>query len=133
MVDTQPEKFQLPIEVAAEFRVATVDSAVINQYFDGLGRTLKVIFTRLDTAVISVSMLADVKIGSVAQKGPSEFEMQIRKVQEFAALMRPDHAFQLAKALLLSLSRLDEQQKRRYNLPDIKPLIQEQTEEEGEA
>ena len=133
MVDTQPDKFELPMEVASEFRVATVDSAVIHQYFDGLGTTLKLIFTRMDAALISESMLADAEAGSVVQKGPSEFKMEFRKVQEFAALMRPDHAFQLAKALLLNLSRLDEQQKRRYSLPDIKPLTQGQTEEEGEA
>lgn len=133
MENTNSEKFQLPIKVAKDFRTATVDSAVINQYFDGLGTTVKLIFTRMDTALVSESMEADVGPGSVTQRGPSDFQMEVHKVQEFAALMRPDHAYQLAKALLLNLSRLDDGQKQRYNLPEIQPLIENRIQGEGKT
>lgn len=101
-----------------DYKVATVDAAVINSQFDGTSTTIKITFTRLDAHIISEKV---VQAGdSLTVKGPDiKINSETRKIKEFAAMMRPDHALELAQALLLNLQRLDEEQIARYKLPKI--------------
>lgn len=116
---------------ASNFRAAVADSAQLSLVTDALGTTFHLTFTRLDLSPISETFPAERREGGgFRQMGPATFDNPPRKVQEFAVMLRPDHAFQVAQLLLQYLSQLDEEQKKRYSIPEIaqRELKQETTE-----
>ena len=118
MADAEASKVRIEIHESEGFHTAAVDHAIVNQIFDGLGTTIKIYFTRLEATPISESFQGRFTEQGLQQTGPPEFETVLKRETEFAALMRPDHAFDLASAILTSLTRLNPEQRSRYKLPD---------------
>lgn len=104
---------------AGNFRASTADGATVTVLRDGVGVTLQVIFTRIELMPVSETFPAKM-VGGVEQTGPSVIKTVPRKVQEFSALLRPDHAFQIAEKLLTDIAALDDGEKKRYVIPEFK-------------
>jgi hypothetical protein len=118
----QEQQIRLEYQVAKDFRVVAADSAVLNQFGDGVATTLKITFTRIDPIPIAETFKGKSDGASLRQTGPLEIETDFRKVQEVAVLMRPDQAYRLAGAVIASLSALSEDQRQRYRLPTLVQL-----------
>ena len=116
MAEEVTEQLEFPYREASGFRTVTVDSAIVGQVFDGVGTTVRVTFTRLDQAVSSEIVIGrKIEAGFQAAGAPS-LQTNLQKTQEIAILMRPDHAFNIAKALFENLARLEPDQYQRYKL-----------------
>ncbi len=115
---------------ASNFRAAVADSAHLTVATDAVGTTFHLTFTRLDLSPTSETFPVERRDASgFRQLGPATFDNPPRKVQEFAVILRPDHALKVAQLLLQYLSRLDEGQRKRYSIPDI-AAVQRQLEQE---
>jgi hypothetical protein len=122
LADEQADHVEFLYREAPGYRIATADSAVIVQIFDGVGTTLKVTFTRLDPAVSSETVRGS-KVGEGIQiTGPGRLNVATHKMQEVSVLLRPDHAYNIAKAVFENLGRLELPQLERYRLSQ--PIIQ---------
>ena len=116
-------RLRIPHVPSNTYKAAPVDGATVTVLKDMLGTTLAITFTRTDVAPTMEILSGTEKHHETGmdfrQEGKREFESQIRKVQEFAAVMRPDKAFEVAQAIFSTLSQLDEEQRARYGLPKI--------------
>jgi hypothetical protein len=123
-------RHDLPHERSPLFRVCFADGTLLTTYADPVGTRIQLTFTRIDLTPEGESFeLSDSTEGRLVQAGPSDYRASARKVQEVAVLFRPDHAYELARAIMENLSQLPEAQRQRYNLPAIRldPVSQEGT------
>lgn len=111
-------KMILPHVPAGNFKASTADGATVSVLRDGVGVTFQVTFTRIELMPVSETFPATL-VGGVEQTGPAVIETLPRKVQEFSALLRPDHAFQIAEKLLTDIAALDDGAKKRYLIPEF--------------
>lgn len=116
---TEQEKVRIEYKISREFRVVFADAAILSQFGDGLATSIKITFTRTEPVVVAETFSGREEGGTFTQDGPPEFETAFQKTKEIAVLLRPDHAFSLAQALISNLSNLDDLQRERYRLPKI--------------
>lgn len=116
------ETFVQKVEIvrAPNYRAFTADGAVVTRAIDGLGVTLHVTLVCLNAAPDTEEFDAKKEGDLITQVGASRFGgPPIRKFQEATVLMRPDHAFLVARAILENVKGFSEEQRVRYGLPRI--------------
>lgn len=125
------ETLEVPYILAAHHRVVCADDAAVNSKTDILGTTFQLRFTRLETVPMGERFPVQVEGGATKQIGPTEFTgTDARKAVEVDVLLRPDHAFAVAQAILKRLEALDPAQRARYSIPEIK-RVEVKKEKEG--
>ena len=128
---TEQEKVRIEYKISKDFRVVFADAAILNQFGDGLASSIKITFTRTEPVVVAETFPGHAEGGTYAQEGPPDFQTEFQKTKEIAVLLRPDHAFNLARAIILNLSKLDDLQRERYRLPKIDTIsVTEEDEDE---
>ena len=117
------ETLEIPYILAAHHKVVCADDATISSKTDILGTTIQLRFVRLKTVPMGESIPVQVEAGFTKQIGPTEFTgTDVRKAVEVDLLLRPDHAFAVAQAILTRLEALDPTQRARYRIPEIKKV-----------
>lgn len=125
------ETLEIPYILAAHHRVVCADDATVSSKTDILGTMIQVRFIRLETVPMGESIPVQVEGGFTKQIGPAEFMgTDARKAVEVDVLLRPDHAFAVAQAILTRLEALDPTQRARYRIPEIKK-VEVEKEKEG--
>ena len=117
----QPPEIEIPYRPSPDFRTVTADGAVVSHLGDGIGTTIKVTLTRVDTQVTGEKATGKKTEEGMAISGPARINPpELCKVLECEILFRPDNAFKVAQAILDNLSRLSPEQRERYQIPKYK-------------
>lgn len=126
----EPEQLGIPYFYSQGHRVVLADGATITGYDDGIGNRLQVDFTRNDNSpdveLIPVKALGG---GAFEVTGKQEFKGTPKKFIEASVTMRPDHAFNIAVAILHRIASLPEERRRLYQIPEFE-VPQDQQEQQ---
>src|SRR4051794_30921324 len=96
----------LPHTPSPNFIAVTADGATLGMRGDDIGAVLQLNFTRVEGMPIAEKFRALQDGNSIQQIGPPEFEVPKRKVIECSVILRPDHALQVAMAILQNVSNM---------------------------
>src|SRR5215208_7358513 len=105
---------------AANYRMALSDGAVVQIRVDMGTAQVVLHFTRVDSTPTSERL----KVSEEGERtfrvlAPQEFEQQERKILECSVTLRPDHAMQLAAAILSNLAKMPLSLRTVYSIPEI--------------
>ncbi|HEY8094467.1 MAG TPA: hypothetical protein VIE65_00035 [Methylobacter sp.] len=113
------QKITLPYFIPPNLRAVPADGAVITAKFDPIGTSFQINFTRADFTPVTETFDVIPLEGGIMQGGIPSYDMPPRKVVEAIVVIRPDHAFQIASAILLNLNNLAPAVKQRYQIPEL--------------
>lgn len=109
-----PETLTLEHVPADGLRAVYADSTTLVPASDGTGALVRFAFTRTETVVLSETIPVRREGKGLRATGQPHFDSVQRKVVEALVLMRPDQALQLSKAILINLSNLPDEVKKKY-------------------
>ena len=131
--ENKPQIVVVPYEFAPGHRVVYADDATMNLKTDAVGTIMQLRFTRLETAPTGEEIpFAPTEDGAgLAQVGPANFVgTEPRKSVEVDVLLRPDVAFNIARAIIKRIGTMEEGQRERYRIPKTEIEIRDRAQEE---
>ncbi len=120
--EKEPKIVAVPYEFAPGHRVVYADDVTINTKTDAIGTIMQLRFTRLESTPTGEQIpFAPTDDGAgLRQVGLPVFTgTGLRKSVEFDVLLRPDAAFKIANAIVARIEAMDEEQRKRYQIPKI--------------
>jgi hypothetical protein len=119
--DRQPRErnIKLSFQESRHYVSVAADSALVSSKVDDNGALLQITFTRVESAPVSETIRVAEEASGFRVLSSQPPELVNRKIIECTVILRPDHALQVATALMQSVSNLPEHAKRIYNLAEI--------------